>query len=80
MSAAYYVLLTGAQLNSGDFLIAERAKRLLASIRPDRAVVEFPRWEPLSEERLKVVNGAQALLLTGGERRNRLLPAGVSEC
>lgn len=66
MSTPYYVLLTGAKLNSGDFLIAQRAKRLLATLRPDRAIVEFNRWEPLSEEDLAVVNGARALLLTGG--------------
>ncbi len=62
----YYVTLTGAINNSGDFLIRKRAHGLLRKFRPDREIVDLPRWEPLDEERLATVNGAKALLLTGG--------------
>ena len=61
-----YVLLTGAKNNAGDFLIAERAKELFAWLRPDRAVMEWSRWQPLSEEQVASINASRALILTGG--------------
>lgn len=61
-----YVLLTGAKNNAGDFLIGQRAKELFAWLRPDRTLVEYDRWQPLTEEQLSVVNDSRALILTGG--------------
>ncbi len=66
MTDPYYVMLTGAKNNAGDFLIAERAKNLLRALRPDRAIVASHRWEPIDAKRLEIVNGASALLLSGG--------------
>lgn len=62
----YYVLLTGAKNNAGDYLIGHRAKELFAWQRPDRDLVEYDRWKPLNGEQLKVVNSSRALILTGG--------------
>lgn len=62
----YYVLLTGAKNNAGDYLIKERAISLLRRHRPDRELVDLDGWRPISDADLEVVNGAKALLLTGG--------------
>lgn len=64
--SGYYVLLTGAKNNAGDFLIRERAIQLLERYRPDRELVNLDGWRPLTDEQLEVVNGAKAVLLTGG--------------
>jgi len=75
----YYVILTGSKNNAGDFLIKYRAKELFATLRPDRDIVDFNAWEPFDDERLSVVNGAEALILMGGpalqrEMRPRIYP------
>src|SRR5690606_28549227 len=62
----YYVLLTGAKNNAGDFLIRERAIALLRRLRPDRELVNLDGWRPITDEQLELVNGAEALRLTGG--------------
>ena len=49
-----YVLLTGGKNNAGDFLIKHRAKQLLAALRPDRALIEYDAWKPLTAEQLDV--------------------------
>lgn len=61
-----YVILTGGKNNAGDFLIKYRAKHLLASLRPDREIVDYDAWKPLDEEQLGVINSSRALILTGG--------------
>ncbi len=65
MSNEYYVVLHHAKKNIGDFLIRDRAKKLLQYVRPDRELVEFPSWESL-QDKLGIVNGAQALIIMGG--------------
>ena len=62
----YYVILTGGKNNAGDHLIKERAKKLLHWQRPDRNVVDYDGWVTLSDDQLKMVNGAKAIILTGG--------------
>ncbi len=62
----YYVLLTGGKNNAGDFLIKHRAKKLLTELRPDREFKDLNAWEPLDEEKLKIINNSKALILTGG--------------
>ena len=62
----YYVILTGSKNNAGDFLIKHRAKALFSSLRSDRKIIDLDGWKPFDEEQLKVVNGAKALILTGG--------------
>lgn len=61
----YYVVLHGAKKNVGDFLIRDRAKKLLASVRADRALVEFPRWQSLEDQRACLEN-ARAIIGMGG--------------
>ena len=65
MNKEYYVVLHHAKKNIGDFLIRDRAKKLLQHVRTDRELVEFPSWESL-DDRLDVVNNAKALILMGG--------------
>jgi len=60
-----YVLLHGARSNAGDFLIKERAVALLRRHRPDRELVERPRWEPV-DAHLETINRARAVILCGG--------------
>jgi len=62
----YYVILTGSKNNAGDFLIKYRAKALFDEIRPDRSVVDFDAWKPLTDEQLEVINSSKALILMGG--------------
>lgn len=62
----YYVLLTGSKNNAGDFLIKLRAKALLDWLRPDRDYVDLDAWNSFDEEKLKLVNESQGLILTGG--------------
>lgn len=62
----YYVLLTGSKNNAGDYLIKFRAKKLLASLRPDRKVIDMDAWQPFDDKTLEIINAAQALVLMGG--------------
>lgn len=62
----YYVVLTGAIDNAGDFLIRDRALRLLRWYRPDRDIVEWSRREPFGQEQVRIANQAEALILAGG--------------
>ena len=62
----YYVLLTGSKNNAGDYLIKFRAKKLLASLRPDRKVIDIDAWEPFDAKTIKMINASQALVLMGG--------------
>lgn len=71
-----YVLLVGAKQNVGDHLIVDRATKLLEALRPDRAIVTLPRWEPLGA-RLDVVNEAEAVILCGGPALQRHMYPGV---
>jgi len=62
----YYVVLSGAKNNSGDYYIGHRARQLFRALRPDREIVEYPAWLPLDSEKLAIINRSQALLLVGG--------------
>lgn len=59
-----YILLHGAFKNVGDFIIFDRAKRLLESQLPGPFTV-FNRKEPL-DGHLEQVNAAKAVILCGG--------------
>jgi hypothetical protein len=61
----YYLVLHGAKKNVGDFLIRDRAKRILAHLRKDRALVELGRWESLDDKR-DLLAGARAIIGMGG--------------
>ena len=58
------VTLTGALKNVGDFLIAERARALLARF-VDAEQRNLPRHLPLGDQ-LDAVNRARAVLFCGG--------------
>lgn len=62
----YYVTLTGAKNNAGDYLIKHSASSLLAELRTDREQIDLNAWEPLNAQKLEIVNNSEALLLTGG--------------
>jgi len=66
MTKKYYVTLTGGKNNAGDFLIKYRAFNLFKELREDRDIVDFNEWEPINDERLKIINDSEALLLLGG--------------
>ena len=58
-----YLLLTGAKLNGGDFLIGQRSRELLSALRPGAELRAHDRWQPLAAD---MVEWADALLLCGG--------------
>ncbi|MCZ0717299.1 polysaccharide pyruvyl transferase family protein [Aerococcus kribbianus] len=66
----YYVVLTGAQKNAGDYLITERCKQILRRERPDYELVQLSRSEAL-EPHLELINNANALILMGGPAVSR---------
>lgn len=61
----YVVTLTGGKNNSGDFLIKKKAHDLIQNYFDDIDIVDINGWE-VSEKDLELINGAKALLLTGG--------------
>lgn len=65
MSKDYFVGLHGAKVNSGDFLIRERASNLLTNLRPDRELVTLPSWEPL-DDKLDLINNSKGVVIMGG--------------
>jgi len=61
----YYVVLTGAKKNAGDFLITEKCKELLRKEKPDYDLIQLNRWESLNPH-LDIVNNSEAVILMGG--------------
>lgn len=57
-------LLTGAYKNAGDFLIAERAKKLLESSLADAEVIEILRSDIV--EQINDINSCDAVVFSGG--------------
>ncbi len=60
-----YVLLSRAKKNIGDFLILDRAKKLLERYRPEHKLVIINGWEPLGDH-LDEVNASDAMIFCGG--------------
>jgi len=58
------VLLSGAKKNIGDFLISDRAERILRHV-TGQDVVRLPNWEPL-DGHLEVLAKASGLVVAGG--------------
>lgn len=61
--ASRYLLLTGAKLNAGDFLIKRRSMELLRALRPDAELRPYDRWKPLDAAS---VEWADTVVLCGG--------------
>lgn len=72
-----YILLTGGKNNAGDFLIKYKAKRLFHLHRPDRKILDWDGWKPLTDEQVEVVNNSRALILTGGPSMQSNMYPGV---
>ena len=59
-----YVLLTRAKKNVGDFLIFDRAKKLIDKYKKKDFIV-FKAWKPL-DDHLKLINKCDAVIICGG--------------
>ncbi len=57
------LVLHGAKVNAGDFLIRERGMAILSRLVPDQELVLHPRWEPVEPAAL---DHADAVVLCGG--------------
>lgn len=60
----YYIALTGAKKNVGDFLITERALALLEKIAPEYTFIKYPHWQTFDD--LDFVNNSQGIIILGG--------------
>ena len=60
----YYIALTGAKKNVGDFLITERALKLLEMIAPEFRFVKYPHWQAF--DNMDFVNNSQGIIILGG--------------
>ncbi|EAO7496473.1 hypothetical protein AKL48_25425, partial [Salmonella enterica] len=60
-----YTLLYGAKKNVGDFLILDRAIKLLKEHKPSEELHLVKRWLPI-DEHLEVINKSKAIILCGG--------------
>ena len=58
-----YLILSGAKVNAGDFLIRRRSVELISSARPGAQLRVHDRWRPLDEV---AIGWADAVLLCGG--------------
>lgn len=61
----YFVTLTGAKKNIGDFLITYRCEKLLKEFKPEYDLVKLPHWEPL-DDKLQLVNQSRGIIILGG--------------
>lgn len=64
MKKEYFIALTGAKKNLGDFLITERALRLLNYVAPEYDYILMPHWEKFSD--LSYVNNSKGIIILGG--------------
>ena len=57
------LVLHGAKVNAGDFLIRQRGIEILQRLRPDQELIVRPRWEAVDPE---LYDRADAVVLCGG--------------
>jgi hypothetical protein len=60
----YFIALTGAKKNVGDFLITERAVALLENLAPEYDFILRPHWEQLDS--IQFVNNSEGIIILGG--------------
>ena len=60
----YYITLTGAKKNVGDFLITERALALLEKVAPEYKFIKCPHWEVFDD--MEFVNNSEGIIILGG--------------
>ena len=71
------LVLHGAKLNAGDFLIRERGLEILRHLRPAQRLVVHPRWEPVDPD---LFDSADAVVLCGGPGlARRFYPTGLRD-
>ncbi|UOR11317.1 polysaccharide pyruvyl transferase family protein [Halobacillus amylolyticus] len=64
MNTKYFIALTGAKKNVGDFLITDRAIALLRNIAPEYEFIIKPHWEKLDD--IELVNNSEGVIILGG--------------
>ncbi|WP_416147676.1 polysaccharide pyruvyl transferase family protein [Salipaludibacillus sp. HK11] len=64
LNKKYYIALTGAKKNVGDFLITERAVALLEHHAPDYEFIIRPHWNELDD--IEFVNNSEGIIILGG--------------
>lgn len=64
MSKPYFIALTGAKKNVGDFLITSRALNLLDTISPEYDYILHPHWKKV--ESVEFINNSQGIIILGG--------------
>ncbi|WP_010200251.1 polysaccharide pyruvyl transferase family protein [Bacillus sp. m3-13] len=60
----YFIALTGAKKNVGDFLITERAIALLNYIAPEFEFIIHSHWKEIDD--IKFVNNSEGIIILGG--------------
>lgn len=60
----YFIALTGAKKNVGDFLITKRAIALLKHVSPEHDFLIYPHWKELED--LDLVNKSEGIIILGG--------------
>lgn len=60
----YFITLTGAKKNVGDFLITGRAIELLEHIAPEFEYVLRPHWQELND--IEFINKSEGIIILGG--------------
>lgn len=60
----YFIALTGAKKNVGDYLITDRALTLLHTVAPEYDYIKYPIWKPFND--LNFVNKSKGIIILGG--------------
>ncbi len=60
----YFIALTGAKKNAGDFLITDRAIALLKHITSEHDFIIYPHWNQFQD--IEFVNNSEGIIILGG--------------
>jgi hypothetical protein len=71
----YYIVLTGAKKNVGDYLITERAIKLLEYVLPDYNFIKQPHWESFDD--IDFINKSKGIIILGGPGYQQNMYPGV---
>lgn len=64
MTKKYFIALTGAKKNVGDFLITNRAIKLLEHVAPNYNFIIKPHWEEFDD--IEFINNSEGIIILGG--------------
>lgn len=76
MEKKYFITLTGAKKNIGDFLITDRCEHLLDKLSSEFDFIKFPHWKNL-DENLEIVNNSCGIIIFGGPGYQKNMYPGV---